>query len=1151
MSFVHLHVHSEYSLLDGACRIDGLMDRVKELGQTAVALTDHGVMYGCIDFYKAAKAAGIKPIIGCEVYVAPRRMTDKVHGLDQESYHLVLLCENQKGYQNLCYMVSEAFLHGFYGKPRIDLELLEQRHEGLIALSACLGGAIPQALLHEDYQGAREYALRLSKIFGPDRFYLELQDHGIEAQRPVNQGLQRLAREEGLPLVITNDAHYLRKEDADMQDVLLCIQTGKTVDDQNRMRFETQEFYLKSEEELRALFPGCDEAFSNTQKIADMCNVEFTFHEYHLPAYPVPEGYTNEEYFRKLCYEGFRERYPEEPKEYRERMEYEISVISSMGYVNYYLIVWDFIHYAKQAGIPVGPGRGSGAGSIVAYCIHITEVDPMKYGLIFERFLNPERVSMPDFDTDFCQERRGEVIDYVYRKYGSDRVAQIVTFGTMAARGAIRDVGRALNFTFAETDVVAKLVPAGPHVTLKSALQDSPRFKELYDGDPRVKKLVDTAMRLEGMPRNASTHAAGVVITAQPVCSYVPLSRNDDTIVTQYTMTTIEELGLLKMDFLGLRNLTVIQDAEEQIRQVNPGFSVANIPDDDPETFAMLSEGKTQGVFQMESAGMTGVCINMKPSSIEDITAIVALYRPGPMDSIPRFIANKLAPDKVTYKTPLLEPILKVTYGCIVYQEQVIEIFRNLGGYTMGQADNIRRAISKKKMKVIAEERKVFVYGDKEQGISGAIAKGVSEAAAQSIYDEIVDFANYAFNKSHAVCYAVVAYQTAYLKCHYPKQYMAALMTSVLDSAVKISTYIAECKELGIPLLSPDINHSEDHFSVEEGGIRFGLGAVKNIGRGLIRSVSQKRREGGPFQSLQDFLERMDEGELNKRAVENLIRCGAMDCFGYHRSELIGVYEAMMDGVADTRKKNLEGQLGLFSMLDEDEPAARIDIPRREEFSKAELMAMEKETTGIYLSGHPMDDYRKFLQNTHVLPIGELMEEESRFQDDQIVSVAGIIQTVKTKTTRNNSIMAYVTLEDDTAAIEMLAFSSVLSQYGGYIKENGAVVVTGRLSLRDDKEPQIVINRVRPMSDYSEKPSREPEEVKPVSRQGTLYLRLPGEEGKLYPKVKAILNMFPGESRAVLFFEDTRARRGTACTLADSMLAELKNVLGEGNVVLK
>ena len=1151
MSFVHLHVHSEYSLLDGVCRIDGLMDRVKELGQSAIALTDHGVMYGCIDFYKAAKAAGIKPIIGCEVYVAPRRMSDKIHGLDNESYHMVLLCENMTGYQNLCYMVSEAFLHGFYGKPRIDLELLEAHHEGLIGLSACLGGAIPQALLREDYDAARSYAKRLSRILGPDRFYLELQDHGIEAQRPVNQGLQRLAREENLPLVITNDAHYLRKEDADIQDVLLCIQTGKTVEDQNRMRFETQEFYLKSEEELRQLFPGCDEAFDNTVKIAEMCNVEFTFHEYHLPAYPVPEGYTNEEYFRKLCYDGFRERYPQEPKEYKERMDYEISVISSMGYVNYYLIVWDFIHYAKEVGIPVGPGRGSGAGSIVAYCIHITEVDPMKYGLIFERFLNPERVSMPDFDTDFCQERRGEVIDYVYRKYGADRVAQIVTFGTMAARGAIRDVGRALNFTYAETDVVAKLVPAGPHVTLKSALQESPRFKEMYEGDPRVKKLVDTAMRLEGMPRNTSTHAAGVVITAQPVCSYVPLSKNDDTIVTQYTMTTIEELGLLKMDFLGLRNLTVIQDAEEQIQKLHPDFSITAIPDNDPETFAMLAEGKTQGVFQMESAGMTGVCINMKPSSIEDITAIVALYRPGPMDSIPRFIANKLSPEKVTYKTPLLEPILKVTYGCIVYQEQVIEIFRNLGGYTMGQADNIRRAISKKKLKVIEEERKVFVYGDRAQGISGAIAKGVSEEAAQSIYDEIVDFANYAFNKSHAVCYAVVAYQTAYLKCHYPRQYMAALMTSVLDSAGKISTYIAECKDLGIALLNPDINHSEDHFSVEEGGIRFGLGAVKNIGRGLIRSVSQKRREGGPFKSFQDFLERMDEGELNKRAVENLIRCGAMDCFGYHRSELVGVYESMMDSLAVTRKKNLEGQMGLFSMLEEDAPAAQMDIPRREEFSKAELMAMEKETTGIYLSGHPMDDYRKYLKNTHVLPIARLMEENSHFEDDQIVSVAGIIQSVKTKTTRNNSIMAYVTLEDDTAVIETMAFSSVLSQYGGYIKENGAVVITGRLSLRDDKEPQIVINRVRPMSDYSEQPVMRPEQPKQEARRGTLYLRLPGEAGKLYPKVKAILNMFPGDCRTVLYFEDTKARRGTACILMDSMLTELKNVLGEGNVVLK
>lgn len=1145
MSFVHLHVHSEYSLLDGACRIDGMMDRVKELGQTAIALTDHGVMYGCIDFYKAAKAAGIKPIIGCEVYMARRKMSDRVHGLDNDPYHLVLLCKDRTGYENLCYLVSEAFLHGFYGKPRVDLELLEAHHEGLIALSACLAGAIPQALMNEDYDKAKATALELSRIFGPDNFYLEMQDHGIAAQRPVNQGIQRLARETGLPMVITNDAHYLRKEDADMQDVLLCIQTGKSVDDLNRMRFETQEFYLKSEEELRSLFPGCEEALENTVKIAQRCNVDFTFHEYHLPAFPVPEGYTNEAYFRMLCEEGFRERYPDAPKEYRERMEYEIKVISSMGYVNYYLIVWDFIHYAKSVGIPVGPGRGSGAGSIVAYCIHITEVDPMKYGLIFERFLNPERVSMPDFDTDFCQERRGEVIDYVYRKYGADHVAQIVTFGTMAARGAIRDVGRALNFTFAETDVVAKLVPAGPHVTLKSALEESPRFRELYNGDERVKKLVDTAMRLEGMPRNSSTHAAGVVITANPVCSYVPLSKNDDTVVTQYTMTTIEELGLLKMDFLGLRNLTVIQDAEKQIQGKTPSFRIDRIPDDDPDTFRMLSEGKTSGVFQMESAGMTGVCISMKPSSIEDITAIVALYRPGPMDSIPRFVANKLDPSKVTYKTPLLEPILRVTYGCIVYQEQVIEIFRSLGGYTMGQADNIRRAISKKKLKVIEAERKVFVYGDREQGISGAIAKGVSETAAQSIYDEIVDFANYAFNKSHAVCYAVVAYQTAYLKCHYPREYMAALMTSVLDSAVKISAYIAECKELGIALLPPDINHSEDHFSVEEGGIRFGLGAVKNIGRGLIRSMAAKRAEGGPFRSMQDFLERMDEGELNKRAVENLIRCGAMDSFGYHRSELIGAYEGMMDAISSSRKRNLEGQMGLFAML-EDETPGKMDIPRREEYSRTELMAMEKETTGIYLSGHPMDDYRKLLKNTHVIPIGDLMDEEKHFADDQIVSLAGIIQSVKTKTTRNNSMMAYVTMEDDTASIEMLAFASVIGQYGGYIRENSAVVVTGRLSLRDDKDPQILLNRVRPISDYA---AEQPKQVIPAAQ--TLYLRLPGEAGKLYPKIRAILNMFPGTQKTVLFFEDTRVRRGTTCEFRENMLMELKNVLGDGNVVLK
>ncbi len=1152
MGFVHLHVHSEYSLLDGACRISGMMDRVKELGQTAIALTDHGVMYGCIDFYKAAKAAGIKPIIGCEVYVTRRSMSDRIHGIDNDPYHLVLLCKDRQGYENLCKLVSEAFIHGFYGKPRVDIQLLRQYSEGLIALSACLAGGVAQFLMEEDYNAAKDYALKMADIFGQDNFYLELQDHNILEQTPVNQGICRIARETGLPLVVTNDAHYLRKEDATMQDVLLCVQTGKTIDDPNRMKFQTEEFYLKSEEELRSLFPDLDEAFENTVRIAERCNLEFVFNQYHLPSFPVPEGYTNEEYFRKLCMDGFRERYENPPESYKERLEYEIGVISRMGYVNYYLIVWDFIRYAKETGIPVGPGRGSGAASIVAYCMHITEVDPMQYALIFERFLNPERVSMPDFDTDFCQERRPEVIDYVMKKYGADHVAQIATFGTMAARGAIRDVGRVLNFTYAETDQVAKQVPTMPlHITLKEALDVSPKLREMYDGDERIKKLIDTAMRLEGMPRNTSTHAAGVVITADPVCSYVPLSCNDDTIVTQYTMTTIEELGLLKMDFLGLRNLTVIKDAQTQIQKVDPDFDIDKVPDNDPETFQMLSDGKTQGVFQLESAGITGVCVNMKPASIEDMTAIVALYRPGPMDSIPKFIANKQNPSKITYKTPLLEPILRVTYGCIVYQEQVIEIFRSLAGYTMGQADNIRRAISKKKQKVIEEERKVFVYGDPAQNIPGCVGNGVGETAAQSIYDEIVEFANYAFNKAHAVCYAVVSYQTAYLKCHYPRQYMAALMTSVLDSAVKISGYIAECKSMGISVLPPDINHSEDTFTVEGDAIRFGLGAVKNVGVGLIRAMVKKRNEGGLFRSLEDFIQRMGD-EINKRAVENFIKCGAMDCFGYHRSELLAVYDTMMDSIAESRKKNLDGQMGLFAMLqEEDNTSVSIPIPKLNEISRADRMLMEKETTGIYLSGHPMDDYRPYLKNTHVVPIGALMDEESSFQDDQIVSVAGVVQTVKMKTTRNNSMMAYVTLEDDTAAIEMLAFSNVLNQFGNYMRENSAVVITGRLSMRDDKEPQIVINRARPISDYA---NAEPEQEAPQTAKETnkvLWLRLNSENSPQYQPVKASLQMFPGDTSVVLYFADTGVRRGTRCALDDRLLQKLRELLGDGNIVLK
>lgn len=1152
MAFVHLHVHTEYSLLDGACRIGALMQRVKELGQDAVAITDHGVMYGVIDFYKAAKAAGVKPIIGCEVYVAPRRMCDRVHGVDNEAQHLVLLCKDETGYRNLSYMVSQAFVSGFYGKPRVDVELLRRHSEGLIALSACLAGAIPRALLADDYPAAKKTALELSEILGENNFYLELQDHGIPEQNQVNQGVLRLARETGLPLVATNDAHYLTRADSAVQDVLLCIQTGKTVDDPNRMRFASDEFYIKSEDEMRSLFPSQQEAFDNTAKIAERCNVEFTFGKYHLPEFAYPDGYDGWGWFSKLCRDGYAARYPADPEGYRQRLEYEMQMIQKMGYVDYFLIVADFVAYARSRKIPVGPGRGSAAGAMVSYCLYITDIDPMKYNLYFERFLNPERVSMPDIDMDFCQARRGEVIDYVTRKYGKDRVAQIVTFGTLAARAAIRDVGRALNFTYAETDVVAKLIPTTLHMTLDEALRVNSKLKELYDGDERTKKLIDTARALEGMPRNTSTHAAGVVITKNPVSDYVPLARNDDTVVTQFTMTTIEELGLLKMDFLGLRNLTVIDDAVQEIRKTVPAFSMAEIRDDDPDTFAMLSAGKTSGVFQLESAGITGVCINMKPTSIEDLTAIVALYRPGPMESIPRFIASKTHPETIRYQCPELQPILSVTYGCIVYQEQVIEIFRKLGGYTLGQADNMRRAISKKKQQVIVEERKTFVFGDAARGIPGAVANGIREDVAQSIYDEILDFANYAFNKAHAVCYAKVAYDTAYLKCHYPKQYMAALMTSVLDNSAKVAEYIAECKEMDIALLPPDINCSEDQFTVEPEGIRFGLAAVKNIGKGLIRQVSAERREHGLFSSFEDLCNRLYHSEMNKRAVENLIKCGAMDCFGLKRSQLLRIYELMLDVVADSHRHNVEGQMGMFDMMAQDQTAIpAIPIPDIPEIPKQERMAMEKETTGLYLSGHPMDEYRQLLRNTHVVPIAQIMgaSETGSYQDEQIVSVAGVVQSVKMKTTRNNSMMAYIVLEDDTASIEMLVFSNALSQFGGYLKENAAAMVTGRISIRDEKEPQLILNRARPISDFEGEITPDPEPA-PV-RVGKLWLKLTGEADAAYGKVRAILNMFPGEIPAVLYFEDTKVRRGTRCSVRADMLQELKNLLGDGNVVTK
>ena len=1155
MGFVHLHVHTEYSLLDGACRIKDIMERVKEIGQQAVAITDHGVMYGAIDFYKAAMKAGVKPIIGCEVYVAPRTRHDRVHGVDHDAFHLVLLCENEMGYRNLSYMVSQAFVDGFYGKPRVDMELLRAHHEGIIALSACVAGQIPQLLLSKDYDGAKAKALEYAELFGEGNFFLELQDHGLPEQQEINQGILRLSRETGLPLVVTNDAHYLRKEDSRMQDVLMCVQMGKTVDDPNRMKFETDEFYLKSEEEMQKLFPQQAEAFENTVKIAERCNVEFNFGKYHLPEFQLPEGYDSLSYLKELCGKGFEERYGDRHPEYRKQLDYEIDMIEKMGFTDYFLIVSDFVRYAKSVGIPVGPGRGSAAGSMVSYTLHITDLDPMQYSLYFERFLNPERISMPDIDMDFGDTRRGEVVDYVREKYGEDHVAQIVTFGTMAARGAIRDVGRALNFTYAETDVVAKLVPTMPlHITLDEALKISPQLKEMYDGDDRVKELIDTARSLEGMPRNTSTHAAGVVITKNPVYTYVPLATNDDVIVTQYTMTTLEELGLLKMDFLGLRNLTVIEDAVQDIRKKEPDFSMGAIPDDDPDTFAMLSAGQTSGVFQMESAGMTSVCVQMKPQSIEDITAIVALYRPGPMDSIPRFVQSKLRPETIVYKHPMLQPILQVTYGCIVYQEQVIEIFRRLGGFSLGQADNVRRAISKKKQDIIVAERKAFVYGDPQRNIHGAVAVGVPESVANAIYDEIFDFANYAFNKAHAVCYAKVAYDTAYLKCHYPKEYMAALMTSVLDSSVKVSGYIGDCKDMGIAVLPPDINESNAHFTVVPEGIRFGLAAVKNIGRGFIQKVTAERRSGGPFVSLEDFCSRLYGTELNKRAVENLIKCGACDCFGLRRSQLLYIYEAVMDSVADGRRRNVEGQMGLFDLAVETEQSSvSIPVPDLPELNRRDQMAMEKEVTGLYLSGHPMDDYRGLLKKTDVAAIGEIMScfesGGTEFADEQVVSIAGMVQQIKMKTTRNNSLMAYVTLEDDTGSMELLVFSNAIDRYGGMMQENAAVVISGKISVRDEKAPQMIVNQVYPLESYVK--AKTAERQSGTVQPGKLYLQLPSEGSGEDRRVRAVLQMFPGKMPVVLYYADTKIRRQTWCQPREDLLLELKTILGEKNVVLK
>lgn len=1159
MAFVHLHVHTEYSLLDGACRINKLAKRAKELGQTALAVTDHGVMYGAVDFYRACKAEGIKPIIGCEVYVAPRKMTDKEHGVDNNYSHLILLCKNETGYRNLCYMVSAGFTEGFYIKPRIDWELLHRHSEGLVCLSGCLAGAIPQLLVRGDYEAAKAKTQELIELFGQD-FFLEIQDHGIPEERQAAQGLIRLHKDTGAPLALTNDAHYINREDSYYQDVLMCIQTGKTVDDPNRMRFESGELYLKTEEEMRALFPELPEAADNTALIAERCNYDFEFGHYHLPRFKLPEGESDSyEYLLSLCERGFAERYPEsypDRAQVHAQLEYELDMIRQMGFVDYFLIVSDFIGYAKRNGIPVGPGRGSAAGSVVSYCLHITDVDPIKYSLFFERFLNPERVSMPDIDVDFCVNRRGEVIDYVNRLYGSDHVAQIVTFGTMAARAAIRDVGRALSVSYGETDAVAKQVPSGPgalNITLDEALSLSKPLRELCDGDEKIRQLVNVAKELEGMPRHASTHAAGVVITERPVYEYVPLAKNDESVVCQYTMTTLEELGLLKMDFLGLRNLTVLEDAAKLVRRTQPDFSVDNIPEDDPGVFEMIAEGHTCGVFQLESTGMTSVCLGLKPKSIEDITAVIALYRPGPMDSIPRFIEYSNHPERIKYKHELLKPILEVTYGCIVYQEQVIQIFRQLAGYSLGQADMIRRAMSKKKHKVIDEERVAFVHGDESRGIAGALKHGVPEDVANSIYDEILDFASYAFNKAHAVCYAIVAYRTAYMKLRYPREYMASLLTSVLDSSTKVAEYIAECRELGIKLLPPDVNESEANFTVAGENLRFGLVAIKGLGWGAVNELVEEREQNGAFTDFEDFCRRMYGKELNRRAVENLIRSGAFDSMGYKRKALTQICGTVLESIARTQRDNISGQFDLFGGgMESSAPPARIPIPQVEEFSAREKMQMEKETTGLYLTGHPMDEYRDAVRKIGAASIGAVMSDFAAedgprsFADNQRVTLAGVVSSIKTRTTKNNSLMSYVQLEDDTGTIELIAFQKALDNGGSYLTENNAVIIRGRISVRDEKEPQITVESIRPISDLNAPASPAPP---PVQRK--LWVKLPSLNDPRLKRIELILTMFPGDGQMIIWGQQENRRMGARCLIHEGLLLELKEMLGEENVVVK
>ena len=1092
MSFTHLHLHTEYSLLDGACRIPKLVERIKALGMTSCAITDHGVMYGCIDFYSAMKDAGIKPIIGCEVYVCRDRL-DK-SAANREYSHLILLCENNTGYQNLMKLVSEGFLTGYYYRPRIDYNLIRQHSEGLICLSACLSGDLPKLLLQGRYDDAEAYVREMQDIFGEKNFYVEIMDHGIREEKIVMPRLISLAREMDVPLVATNDCHYLEEKDADAQEVLLCIQTGKTLDDANRMRMDTRQLYVKSEDEMRTLFAACPDAVDRTQEIADRCNVEFEFGVTRLPHYPVPEGETALSMLTRLTHEGLRERYPDakEDDEPWQRLNYELNVISSMGYVDYFLIVWDFIRYAKSQGIMVGPGRGSGAGSIVAYSLGITMLDPLKYQLLFERFLNPERVTMPDIDVDFCYERRQEVIDYVARKYGADHVSQIITFGTLQAKGCIRDVGRVLGMSYQDTDAVAKAIPFDLGMTLEKALTLSPLLKTMYDEQPEVHRLIDTAMTLEGMPRHASTHAAGVLITGKPVMEYVPLQRNDEVITTQYPMGTIERLGLLKMDFLGLRTLTVIRDTLDMLREQGIDMKPEDIPRDDPAVYEMISAGDTDGVFQLEGGGMRTFLTNMKPTCFEDIIAAISLYRPGPMESIPRYIQGKQNPSSIHYETEKLRPILDVTYGCMVYQEQVMQIVRDLAGYSYGRSDLVRRAMAKKKHKVMAQEREYFIHGklndDGTIDVPGCVRNGVPEEVASHLYDEMTAFASYAFNKSHATAYAVVCIETAWLKRYHPVPFMAAILNSVYGNPAKIAAYIQYCRSRGIAILPPDVNRSQWKFTVAKApdgqlGILFGLGAVKTVGQGAVDAIIRERKHGA-YRDIFDFCRRIDTSECNKRVVESLIKAGAFDGMGGNRPQLLAVFESAMDANSSLRKQTVDGQISLFDMAFGGAPLVQENhtLPNLPDYPLRQRLALEKEIAGVYITGHPLDDYRDVLGklpfSTADLDGLEEREDRGLSLDGQIVDMGGILTEVKGKATKKGAYMGFITLEDLTGQIECLVFPKVYERYQGMMAVDDLVVLHGRLSIREEEAPKLLVEKLIPLEAWH------PEESAPAATMG-------------------------------------------------------------------